>query len=96
MLLSVSQQTCCPARLQLVLLYRTASTGDVLDTKVTSDAAGVTYYHWDVKPHRLVSATAVGSRVFILSAQSNPRQWKKFEAEMRVVRDSFIVPERKA
>jgi hypothetical protein len=41
------------------------SDGDVESTKVL-DQDGLQYYLYDVKPHRLVSATAVGNRVFIL------------------------------
>lgn len=84
-----------PLRTDKPCPHSCAFTGDVLATRVMTNSSGNSYYLWDVKPHRLVSATAVGSRVFILVASSNPRQWKKFESEMRIVRDSFDVPERK-
>ncbi len=45
-----------------------------------------------VKPYRLVSATAYGNRIFILSVVSNARQWRKFEPQLRSIAGSFVVP----
>lgn len=63
---------------------------DVLDTSVVEDG-GLTYYQWQVKPHHLVSATAVGNRVFILSTTSNSRQWRKAKDDLLRVQKSFRV-----
>jgi hypothetical protein len=64
---------------------------DVVATR-TVDKGGVVYYQWEVKPHHLVAATAVGNRMFILSTTSNSRQWRKAEAQLREVQASFFVP----
>lgn len=46
-----------------------------------------------VKPHNLVAATARGNRVFILAVRaSNSRSWKKYEPQLRVIQESFLVP----
>lgn len=64
---------------------------DVLATQeVTKD--GLLYYQFEVKPHRLVAATAVGNRLFILTITANSRQWRKAEADLRVIQKSFKVP----
>ena len=64
---------------------------DVLSTQtVVKD--GVPYYQWELKPHHLVAATAVGNRLFILATTSNSRQWRKGEGQMRAVQESFRVP----
>jgi hypothetical protein len=64
---------------------------DVLSTQtVTKD--GLLYYQWELKPHHLVSATAVGNRLFILATSSNARQWRKGERQMRAIQESFQVP----
>lgn len=46
----------------------------------------------EVKPHRLVAATAVGNRLFILAAAANSRQWRKAQDKLRVMQRSFRVP----
>ena len=66
---------------------------DVLDTQVVKDdATGVVYYRWEVKPHHLVAATAVGNRVFLLSTTANSRQWRKGKKNLRKIVESFRVP----
>lgn len=65
--------------------------GDVLDTEIV-DKSGNTYYEWSLKPHRLISATSVGNRVFILAAQANSRQWRKGETNLKAIQCSFKVP----
>lgn len=53
----------------------------------------ITYYEWELKPHNLVSATAVGNRVFILSVVAkNSRTWQKTKDTLRVIQESFFVP----
>lgn len=44
------------------------------------------------KPYNLVSATALRNRVFILTLSSSARQFKKHEADLRVIQESFFVP----
>jgi hypothetical protein len=64
---------------------------DVISTQV-EQKGGLTYYRWEVKPHHLVAATAVGNRVFILATTSNSRQWRKAADDLRVIQKSFSVP----
>jgi len=63
---------------------------DVLETDVVNDG-GLTYYQWQVKPHHLVSATALGNRLFILSTTSNSRQWRRAKDDLVQVQKSFRV-----
>ncbi|GAB4820194.1 hypothetical protein N2152v2_007240 [Parachlorella kessleri] len=65
---------------------------DVLDTRVEK-YDGVPYYLWELRPHNLVTATAVGNRVFILAVSANGRQWRKGEDKLRHIQESFRVPE---
>lgn len=37
----------------------------------------------EVKPHRLVSATAVKNRVILMSISANGRQWRKSSDKLR-------------
>eukprot|EP00879_Flechtneria_rotunda_P002441 GHRR01002638.1.p1 GENE.GHRR01002638.1~~GHRR01002638.1.p1 ORF type:complete len:307 (+),score=44.49 GHRR01002638.1:87-923(+) len=65
---------------------------DVLEEKVT-DKNGVKYYEWMVRPHNLVTATAVGNRVFILSlGAKSSRVWQKASQQLRQIQRSFYVP----
>ncbi len=66
---------------------------DVVETEVVQDG-GLTYYQWCVKPHHLVSATAVGNRLFILSTTSNSRQWRRGADDLVKIQKSFRVPRR--
>lgn len=69
---------------------------DVLQQDVL-DKGGITYYSWELKPHNLVTATAVGNRVFILSvAAKNSRTWSKTKEQLKVIQESFFVPPVKA
>jgi len=65
--------------------------GDILSVE-TVLKNGVPYYNYEVKPHHLVSATAVGNRLFILATSANSRQWRKGEAALRKAQQSFSVP----
>lgn len=62
---------------------------------------GRTYYQWQVtltgspRPYRLVAATAVGNRAFLLGVTANGRQWRAAEDKLRTIQDSFFVPESK-
>jgi hypothetical protein len=65
---------------------------DVLRQEVLKKG-DITYYEWELKPHNLVSATAVGNRVFILSvAAKNSRTWQKTKDTLRAIQESFFVP----
>ncbi|KAL6770662.1 CGL30 [Auxenochlorella protothecoides x Auxenochlorella symbiontica] len=58
----------------------------------TETKDGIPYYQWDVKPHVLVSATAVGNRVFLLTITANGRQWRRAAPRLRRMQQSFYVP----
>lgn len=73
------------------LFGRPLEDGDVINTEVQKKGL-LTYYSWEVRPHRLVVATAVKNRLFILGTQANSRQWRKAEDSLRVIQNSFIVP----
>lgn len=65
---------------------------DVMQQEV-KEKDGIKYYEWAVKPHNLVAATARGNRVFILAVRAaNSRSWKKYEPQLRVIQESFLVP----
>lgn len=55
---------------------------DVLQQDVESKN-GRTYYSWEIKPHRLVSATAVKNRLILLSINASPRQWRKSQNHVK-------------
>eukprot|EP00890_Picochlorum_soloecismus_P002135 jgi/Picsp_1/2922/NSC_01147-R1_psbp domain-containing protein chloroplastic-like len=65
--------------------------GDILDTQ-EFERDGLPYYMWSVKPHHLVTATAVGNRLFILSTTANSRQWRRAEKNLKKIAESFTVP----
>lgn len=65
--------------------------GDLIATEVVTKD-GVPYYEWEVKPHHLVAATAVGNRLFMMVINANSRQWRKAEKDLRVIQKSFKVP----
>ncbi|BBN00124.1 hypothetical protein MPTK1_1g26600 [Marchantia polymorpha subsp. ruderalis] len=53
---------------------------------------GRTYYQYELDvPHMLVTATAAGNRLYLLSVTANGRQWKKFAPDLRDIQDSFRV-----
>ncbi|BDA49190.1 PsbP domain-containing protein 4, chloroplastic [Coccomyxa sp. Obi] len=51
----------------------------------------LTYYRWELKPHRLVAATAYKNRMFLMAIQANGRQWRKAESDLRRVQESFDI-----
>ena len=63
----------------------------VVKTRVTKKG-DETYYQWELTPHRLVSATATGNRLFLMSTTSNSRQWRRGGENLRIMIDSFFVP----
>ncbi|KAI8468924.1 MAG: hypothetical protein J3K34DRAFT_425619 [Monoraphidium minutum] len=65
---------------------------DVLEQGVVEEG-GLKYYRWMLKPHKLVAATAVGNRLFLISISApNTRQWRKYERDLRTIQESFQVP----
>ena len=67
--------------------------GDVLSQERV-EKNGLVYYTYELKPrHLLVSATAFKNRLFIMTASSTPRQWRKadVQAHLRAAVDSFQV-----
>lgn len=60
---------------------------------------GRTYYQWRVsltgspQPYRLVTATAVGNRAFLLGVTASGRQWRAAQEKLRMIQESFFVPE---
>lgn len=72
------------------LFGRPLEEGDVIETQVAKQD-DLTYYMWEVKPHRLVVATAFKNRLFILGTEANGRQWRRSEDALRTVQKSFRV-----
>eukprot|EP01025_Chloroclados_australasicus_P044348 TRINITY_DN4806_c0_g1_i1.p1 TRINITY_DN4806_c0_g1~~TRINITY_DN4806_c0_g1_i1.p1 ORF type:complete len:268 (-),score=7.47 TRINITY_DN4806_c0_g1_i1:361-1164(-) len=77
-------------------LYGSPLTDDqVLETNVFKKD-DQTYYQWYLIPHRMVTATATGNRIFLLATNSNSRQWRKGAEHVKLIADSFYVPRAKA
>lgn len=53
----------------------------------------IDYYSWlicrELKPHRLVAATAYKNRVFLMALDANGRQWRKAQKSLRTMWQSF-------
>lgn len=64
---------------------------EVLSTSVEKKD-GLTYYSYELSKNRLVAATAVKNRAFIIAITANPRQWRKAADKLRHVQQSFRVP----
>lgn len=45
----------------------------------------------ELKPHRLVNATAYKNRVFLLALTANGRQWRKSEEKLKTIQQSFDI-----
>ncbi|KAL3699755.1 hypothetical protein R1sor_017777 [Riccia sorocarpa] len=53
---------------------------------------GRTYYQYELDvPHMLVTASAAGNRLYLLSVTANGRQWKKYAPNLREIQDSFRI-----
>ncbi|CAL5226845.1 g9711 [Coccomyxa viridis] len=63
---------------------------DVISTDVTKKGE-LTHYRWELKPHRLVEATAYKNRVFLLALTANGRQWRKSEDKLKTIQQSFDI-----
>ncbi|KAK9832843.1 hypothetical protein WJX81_006562 [Elliptochloris bilobata] len=68
------------------------SDGDVLDTQ-TERKGTLTYYQWELKPHRLVAATAFRNRMFLIALDAKGGQWRKASEALRHIQRSFRVVE---
>eukprot|EP00270_Netrium_digitus_P020532 TRINITY_DN8500_c0_g1_i1.p1 TRINITY_DN8500_c0_g1~~TRINITY_DN8500_c0_g1_i1.p1 ORF type:complete len:316 (-),score=71.19 TRINITY_DN8500_c0_g1_i1:66-884(-) len=70
-------------------------TGSNVEGKVKDMAVvqydGLTYYQYELEPHILVSATATGNRLYIITVSANGRQWKKYSDSLREIASSFRV-----
>ncbi|EFJ05594.1 hypothetical protein SELMODRAFT_74144, partial [Selaginella moellendorffii] len=52
---------------------------------------GRTYYQYEVEPHILITATAAGNRLYLMSVNANGLQWRKHAPVLRRIQDSFRV-----
>ncbi|PRW33039.1 domain-containing 4 [Chlorella sorokiniana] len=64
---------------------------DILSAEVV-EKDGLPYYVYELTRHRLVSATATGNRLYMLSVRCNSLQWRKSGSKLEKIRDSFRVP----
>eukprot|EP00897_Mesotaenium_endlicherianum_P007486 jgi/Mesen1/6766/ME000346S05939 len=64
--------------------------GKVADMQVR-EHDGRTYYQYALDPHILVSATAAGNRLYIMTVSANSRQWKKHADALKNIASSFRV-----
>lgn len=70
--------------------------GQNVEGKVKSaeveEHSGRTYYRYEVEaPHALVSATAAGNRLYLMTVSGNGLQWKKYFSSLKKIADSFRV-----
>ncbi|KAH7282253.1 hypothetical protein KP509_35G021700 [Ceratopteris richardii] len=53
---------------------------------------GRTYYVYELNvPHVLITATAAGNRLYLMTVSANARQWKKYGNELKNIAESFRV-----
>eukprot|EP00250_Pteridium_aquilinum_P022767 c25679_g1_i1 orf=409-1233(-) len=65
--------------------------GQVKDMEV-KEHDGRTYYSYELEvPHVLITATAAGNRLYLMTVSGNARQWKKFGDEFKNIAGSFRV-----
>ncbi|KAI5077039.1 hypothetical protein GOP47_0009104 [Adiantum capillus-veneris] len=65
--------------------------GQVKDMMV-KEHDGRTYYLYELNvPHVLITATAAGNRLYLMTVSGNARQWKKFGNELKNIWESFRV-----
>eukprot|EP00252_Welwitschia_mirabilis_P007967 TRINITY_DN19677_c0_g1_i1.p1 TRINITY_DN19677_c0_g1~~TRINITY_DN19677_c0_g1_i1.p1 ORF type:complete len:291 (-),score=44.68 TRINITY_DN19677_c0_g1_i1:412-1284(-) len=65
--------------------------GRVKSAEVT-EQAGRKYYHYEVEaPHALITATAAGNRLYLMTVSANGLQWKKHFPNLKMIADSFRV-----
>ena len=53
----------------------------------------VKYGRRELKPHRLVEATAYKNRMFLMAISANGRQWRKGQEQLRHIQQSFNIVE---
>ncbi|KAJ7514473.1 hypothetical protein O6H91_23G045300 [Diphasiastrum complanatum] len=70
-------------------------TGQNVEDKVkdmeVKEYNGRLYYQYELEPHTLISVTAAGNRLYIMSVSANGRQWKKHASDLKFIQDSFRV-----
>eukprot|EP00798_Chlamydomonas_sp_ICE-L_P013930 gene13930-19860_t len=64
---------------------------DIMEMDSRVSDSGLEYYFYKLNKGRLVAATAVKNRLFLLAITSNSRQYKRFEDQLITIRDSFSV-----
>lgn len=65
--------------------------GQVRDMEVTQHD-GRTYYFYELEvPHVLITATAAGNRLYLMTVSGNARQWKKYGEGLKQIAESFRV-----
>ncbi|MCO5557568.1 hypothetical protein L7F22_011134 [Adiantum nelumboides] len=65
--------------------------GQVKDMMV-KEHEGRKYYFYELNvPHVLITATAAGNRLYLMTVNGNARQWKKFGSELKNIAESFRV-----
>lgn len=65
--------------------------GQVKDMMV-KEHGGRTYYLYELNvPHSLITATAAGNRLYLMTVFGNARQWKKYGNELKQIAESFRV-----
>lgn len=65
--------------------------GLVKDMEV-KEYEGWKYYQYELtNPHVLITATAAGNRLYLMSVSANGRQWKKFAPTLKQIVSSFRV-----
>ncbi|XP_002985046.2 psbP domain-containing protein 4, chloroplastic [Selaginella moellendorffii] len=64
--------------------------GSVKDMEV-KQYDGRTYYQYELEPHVLITATAAGNRLYLMSVNASGLQWRKHARELRSIQDSFRV-----
>mmetsp|Transcript_6542 Transcript_6542/g.17527 ORF Transcript_6542/g.17527 Transcript_6542/m.17527 type:complete len:290 (+) Transcript_6542:131-1000(+) len=73
-------------------LYKEPLEDDAVLEQSVEQHDGLDYYYWRLKPYKLVAATAVKNRVFIISIISSNLKWRKHEQDLRTIQKSFRVP----
>ncbi|GLJ23939.1 hypothetical protein SUGI_0455030 [Cryptomeria japonica] len=63
-----------------------------LKSAEVKELSGKTYYQYELEaPHALVSATAAGNRLYLMTVSGNGLQWKKYLPNLKQIADSFRV-----
>lgn len=70
--------------------------GDNIEGRVKSaevkEQSGRKYYEYEIEsPHALVTATAAGNRIYLMTVSASGLQWKKHFPNLKMIADSFQV-----